>query len=143
MKIENQLTNLELSRKLEKLGVKQESLWWWIDGHLKVIDGRNTTVEPYILLDSEMEELKSREPIVMGYYSAFTVAELGEMLPERYSTVKQFGKYRCFKIQNGDENGRFTAQISDDAKTEANARAKMLIYLIENGLLKEEIKKEL
>ena len=30
MKLENQVTNLELSKKLDKLGVKQESLWMWV-----------------------------------------------------------------------------------------------------------------
>ena len=34
MKLENQVTNLELSRKLKELGVKQESLFWWVRGEM-------------------------------------------------------------------------------------------------------------
>ena len=30
MKLQNQVCSLELSKKLKELGVKQESLWYWI-----------------------------------------------------------------------------------------------------------------
>jgi hypothetical protein len=60
--------------------------------------------------------------------AAFTVAELGEMLPETYySGSNQFGSYWCSTVNVTDRT--FVAD------TEADARAKMLIYLVENKLI--------
>jgi len=112
MKLENQVCSLELAKQLKELGVKQESLfWWWNDG-----------IYHYTLLDGvEIEDA----------ISAFTVAELGEMLPNDFiSGTDSWGHYCCWSESN--------VIIVDDvfnADTEANARAKMLIYLLENNLL--------
>ena len=66
--------------------------------------------------------------------AAFTVAELGEMLPPYFCSVdaKAIYKWTCCKWSHGE--------ISDDipttyADTEADARAKMLSYLIENDFI--------
>lgn len=67
-------------------------------------------------------------------YSAFTVAELGEMLPEMYiHTDKKDNGYWNIRYQN--PNGGMSDYIIGGA-TEADARAKMLIYLLENKLIK-------
>jgi hypothetical protein len=79
-------------------------------------------------------------------WSAFTVAELGEMLPEEInkplssgrvraanhwlSFGKYYGRHRCSYIA-----GKHTSGLNEWADTEADARAKMLIYLIENKLV--------
>lgn len=73
--------------------------------------------------------------------SAFTVAELGEMLPSKI----QNEWLRCIKATNNagiDWKIRYAAvgfeldySLQFNEKTEANARAKMLIYLIENNLI--------
>ena len=123
MELENQVCSLELSKKLKELGVKQESLWYW-----------NSKNE----LRSQNNFLEDEGKFVA---SAFTVAELGEMLP---CEIEQ--KYlSCYRVHilagTTDEkyewecgyreviNGKFFI-----ANTEANARAKMLIYLIENKI---------
>ena len=31
MKLEDQVSSLKPSKKLKELGVKQESLWWWLE----------------------------------------------------------------------------------------------------------------
>src|SRR5437868_5642219 len=76
MKLEDQVTNLELSKRLKELGVKQESLFWW---------------EFYISGDPELKRAGEQECIEgesepwypsKDCISAFTVAELGEMLPK-------------------------------------------------------------
>ena len=30
MQLEQQVCNLELSKRLKELGAKQDSLWWWV-----------------------------------------------------------------------------------------------------------------
>ena len=59
------------------------------------------------------------------YYAAFTVAVLGEMLPEGYGSFRNPYGWVC----DSDEDP------SEMADTEADARAKMLIYLIEKHLV--------
>ncbi|HCU01459.1 TPA: hypothetical protein DIC62_01510 [Candidatus Nomurabacteria bacterium] len=128
MKNENQVSSLVPSKQLKDLGVKQESIWVYVD-----------TPRGYNLIlnrpDSDIFKC-SREQI-----SAFTVAELGEMLAK-------YNKNRDFVVTNFDneEDFEWICQIqrfdSDDyigetfyAESEADARAKMLIYLIKNKLV--------
>ena len=81
MKLEQQVTSLELSKKLKELGVKQEGLFLWTldesydkEGTLLMKDGHGH----YSLLD----EFCSYSFNKYNYNcSAFTVAELGELLP--------------------------------------------------------------
>jgi hypothetical protein len=61
MELEKQICSLELAKKLKELGVKQDSLFWWVNGR-----GRMELHDKHTDSDS---------------VSAFTVAELGEMLP--------------------------------------------------------------
>ena len=147
MKLENQVTSLELSKLLQELGVKQKSLFIW------ALNYDNETVLPVLYQtkygcyaqDGSMVNLNNIK--VLKWYSAFTVAELGEMLPVRdylsegivkdkedlasWSTFKSDGKWHC----------HLTWRYSRDkveaikADTEADARAKMLIYLLENNLI--------
>ena len=128
MKLEKQVVSLELSKKLKELGVKQDSLFYWHTnkhGHPEFI--RQTKENEGSLTDLET-------------HSAFTVAELGEMLP--------FGAKSYVGSHSNDLKVIIWVteyhSVSDDwecgdekfAKTEADARAKMLIYLIENKLIK-------
>lgn len=116
MKIEDQVCSVELAKRLKELGVKQESAFYW-----DIID-KNCVFSGY----GNVKENNLR-----NWCSAFTVAELGEMLPSQYLS--------CFR----DETGWFGYNISPTKEwkemypctTEANARAKMLIYLIENKIM--------
>lgn len=60
MKLENQVCSLELAKRLKELGVKQDSLWVWVDRL------NNSTV----CLSQQVQKL-------IPIYSAFTVSELG------------------------------------------------------------------
>src|SRR5437016_1173186 len=75
MKIEEQVTSLDLSKKLKELGVKQESAFYWEDSVFT--DGMQ-------LKSKERATLKGSHEI----YSAFTVAELGETLPAGITAAK-------------------------------------------------------
>ncbi len=67
MKLEDQLVSLELSMKLKKLGVKQESLWYWYEDETLVIPCR----QGGIIMDKDARD---------NSYSAFTVVELGKII---------------------------------------------------------------
>ena len=117
MDLKDQVVNLELSKKLKELGVKQKSLWWWTD-YKQNGDYRLN----YNLGIASTHSLS---------ISAFTVAELGEMLPNRILSSNNWednGKWRTQDFMEPAKN-----QEMQYADTEANARAKMLIYLIESG----------
>jgi len=128
MKLEKQVCSLKLAKKLKELGVKQESLFYWWRCYADESDKEiwNLDYGKYY-----------KEDGMEGMCSAFTVAELGEMLPESidnedglwekiWSARTQFGEWR---IALGESH-------FEKAKTEAEARAKMLIYLINNKLIK-------
>jgi hypothetical protein len=121
MTLEQQVCSIELARKLRELGVKQTSFFYW-----KTRD-----------LGSSRPHLVARNsPFVISQgiiqASAFTVAELGEMLPKEYRSHKSFEPQPASDeiwVIDGKADGLFYAA------TEADARAKMLVYLIENKLI--------
>lgn len=120
MNIEQQVVSLELAKKMKELGFPQESLFKW---HSKINDdGKNVHTE---LVYFPTEQMKQD-------YSAYTVAELGEILkeidhPVPYWCSQQLVKSWCmFKNKEA-----YDIQEAN----EANARAKCLIYLAENNLI--------
>lgn len=71
---------------------------------------------------------------------AFTVAELGEMLPPGYGSHKVSDITHVTEFQSTFDEAEYSCtspykEPYQVAKTEADARAKMLIYLIENKLI--------
>ena len=68
MELEKQVCNLELAQKLKKLGVKQESLFYWRSNAIGKPNG-----EPYYLADNHVG--------FTHYMSAFTVGELLHLMP--------------------------------------------------------------
>lgn len=138
MKLEEQVCSLELAKKLKELGVEQDSLFYW--------NGSESRGGIKLRLEKDISAIGW----MCENYSAFTVAELGEMLP--HAVLVKSGMYFLSQSQllNGHnyndkrlffeitysnyEAGAITLPIQEE--TEADARAKMLIYLIENDLLK-------
>lgn len=129
MKLEQQVTSKEISQRLKELGVKQESLFYW----------------------TNTDELLF-QPLMPNRYvecSAFTVAELGEMLPHRKKwNENQTGKWsndwmlheRLTLSVHGSHYILFYQGDNDEIfhwsdEWEANARGKMLIFLLENNLI--------
>jgi len=118
MKLENQVVSLELAKKLKELGVKQESLWYW--------KSRSYNGVVKSILVEGIEELNNRA----GFYSAFTASELGEIMKNIDWDLPYYANNSWWAYGKNQD----TPDIEE--KTEANARAKMLIYLIENNLNK-------
>jgi hypothetical protein len=74
MELSKQVVSLDLAQRLKELGVKQESLFYWIQEDTVKEGPLYHVVDLYGVSDSKRRYIN----IVA---SAFTVAELGEMLP--------------------------------------------------------------
>lgn len=122
MKLEKQVCSLELAKRLMELGVRQDSLWWWVklnsEGYWRIQSGSNYIGQPMI--------------------SAFTVAELGGMLAELkeewipHDGVKLPTYYICQvgKGNGWDVDSPYKTLVASDK--EADARAKLLAFWVEN-----------
>ena len=121
MKLEKQVCSLELAKQLKELGVTQESLWVW-----EFADG----------VPSNLNAAASSGSNVYAY----SAAELGGMLPceidddwLRCIKSRQDGN-AIWKIRYAPVGGESEYSHQENAETEADARAKMLIYLLENKI---------
>lgn len=130
MKLEQQVTSLEISKKLKELGIKQKSLFSYCQ-HIDNPDG------------GEFFQLELSEDdcdLSVDGVSAFTAAELGEILPAMINNQKDFlyvwkddaDRWRVDYTQWGMQKMAYMIEKED---TLANAMGKMLIYLLENNLL--------
>lgn len=133
MKTEKQVTSFEISKRIKELGVVSKSILAW-DEDGKLTSGYFGSPQP--------EEYNKYDNRV----SAFTVAELGEMLPTRIDAKSKKDSRRHISYFLTYEAGGCAAyyahhmdiyqvlcNVSDD--TEADTRGKMLIYLLENKLI--------
>ncbi len=129
IRLEDIVTSLELSNKLKDLGVKQESIFCY---------------ERNWIGDNWHYRIRTSH----GYHglAAFTSEELGKLLP---SVIKTSGyeyhltiyKYLLWCITYTPfEEERLLMEQPIKAQTETEAKAKMLIYLIENKLITLEEK---
>lgn len=129
MKLEDQVCSLELAKRIKELGVKQESQFYWFKNNIEgyPLKGRGDLIGYY------PEAIKER------FTSAFTCSELGEMLSLTIG-LEHRARLTCRKGMTewlvGYGKVREDFQIDVGAKTLADALAKMLIYLIEQGLVK-------
>lgn len=125
MKLENQVCSLELSKRLKELGVKQKSYFIWA----------NNNLIPRI----SMMELDKHELFETHICAAFTVAELGEMLPASLSNEdilfisKGPDFYNAYYNHNiyGLSYYGFICKYT----TFANCLADLLLSLLENKLM--------
>lgn len=137
MKLEEQVCSLELAKRLKELGVKQESYLSWAHVTERVhqsSDGERTEYVEEFGEDCKLIESGSALWNGVPSYSAFTVAELGEMLPETINDGRFFASSRDLDNRWGASYGGRNYLITH-ADTEADARAVMLVYLLENNLL--------
>jgi len=86
------------------------------------------------------EELRSKLIELGVPRSKHDIVSLGEMLPSWVYTTKDDGTNKSFTSWYGDENTPNEIDVDGDnniqhAETEADARAKMLIWLIEEGYM--------
>jgi hypothetical protein len=135
MELEKQVCSLELAKRLKELGVKQESIFTWVKW-LDFGDAGKFYPSGDVLAYKDDALFKSGKK--GEFYAAFTVAELGEMLRVKCCVdgkfqMPQFYLPECVWLHylpDGDED-----DVEIASPTEADARAKMLIYLLENKLI--------
>jgi len=123
MKKEKQVVSLELAKRLKKLGVKQNSQWYWEIRIFQLAPDWMKNTPDAQLMECDYEKKEDWKHYKFEYYSTFTVAELGEILPYYVHSYKEDARSGRWCCDEGDK------QCFSD--TEANARAKMLIYLVE------------
>lgn len=117
-------TSYLLSSRLYDLGVRAETCFYWdIE---QCLDMPNREFRKMI-----QEDTIFRLP-------AYTASELGEILPSRLNMERFF---YCWKDDRNmwrvhyTQWGQLTPYMIEKFNSEADARAKMLIYLIENKLI--------
>ena len=128
MELEQQVCSLEPSKQLKDSGFTQDSLFMYAVANdsddVPALNFRRSFVLRYKYLD---------------YISAPASAELGEVLPEdfvyrgelvSFYTIKRAGMWEV-----GYKCGNDFAVIFEEEETEADARAKLLINLLENNLV--------
>lgn len=130
--MKNKVTSLELSKKLKDLGVKQESAFYWVSQTIPSQD-----------YNFEVQTKEYSEEWGMVKHSAFLSCELGEMLPDEVEIKEESyfmeygiafrGGWQIYLRQNGSTG--YQERYSFEAETEAEARGKMLVYLLENNLI--------
>lgn len=132
MLLSYQVTNKKISQSLKDLGVPQDSMFYWQKGE--------------ILYTPERSE---------DEVSAFTVSELGELLPtvlywNREMNIIEKDWMEDSMIQQNlwhesgkDSDGKYQSNYGSDgiayikfeSDTEANARGEMIAYLRKNNLI--------
>lgn len=126
MKFENQVVSLELAKKLKDLGVKQDSLFYWGESFT------NNGDKEFNIYFNSVQACN-----ILDEYSAFTVAELGEMLPEHvnyyFLQYKENYKWVITFSEHAEIYRKYRMEFK--GQNEADVRAQMLIYLIENKLM--------
>jgi len=123
---EKEVANLELSKRLKELGFPQNREgWYWIKTTYPVkwilaimLDGIWLSVKNYIIIKDEVIEEIVKAP---------TNSELGKWLPEGFHEFKLDNRFWIKDKQDYDY------LVNDDI--EVNARAKMAIWLRENGYI--------
>lgn len=149
MNIENHVCSFDQSIMLAELGVHQKSIWYWEKMREPVMEGCATKrVQLYANVGHPIPK-----GVVESVYSAFTVSELGLMMPEEFVHYFDFPGYvipeskeylirfkTWFYNEDGkrifgcryDYNGNINIASKSFLGSEAEARAGLLIYLLAN-----------
>jgi hypothetical protein len=125
MKLDEQVTSLELSKRLRALGAPQTSVFFWVE--TKKGDANPLLVGPNAVDIPDAD-----------FYSAFTVAELGAMIPYSFvSERRASGRWECGQRYHLEVEGSSPRHPFADVtevffgNTEVEVRAKTLIFVLE------------
>lgn len=135
MTIEQQVCSLEIAKRLKGLGCKQDAYWMW--RHFLPDEGKSVVVPTDWQIRENNHYRKANRPDIQrrfdeenAFYSAYTVAELGNFLKKVDEPLPYYANRYWYHYEGETMVG--------GTRTEADARGKMLIHLIENELVKPE-----
>jgi hypothetical protein len=127
MNIKNQVIDLLIAKKLKKIGIEQDSLWYWV----KRYDVVNDKLKWGLFL-------KDTGDVVNEHISAFTASELSQMLPACHSDIGgkyeltlryDYGKwYGCYEKDGNRGNFQLSNETVEDEYL-TNCLAKLLIFI--------------
>lgn len=143
MKIENQFANPEQCKRLKELGIVQEGHFSWLwNPHSNTHDLSMHTVEACELIaKSHYKSKEWNERVEKGIFSAWSVAEISQMLPDlletrnkQYELViikEEHNTWLCRYVRGNNilDVHPFVEPIAK--KTLAEVLAEMLIHLFE------------
>jgi hypothetical protein len=132
MQLYKQVCTLAQSARLVELGVNIEPFLWWVQERAYPDNCNVLTAE---------HKPKGIDIDAFIILPAYTVAELGEMLPIEYGTLPDEypeKEQRIYYAVKSSRFGDYNQHLPVDFETEAEARAAMLIHLLEQGVLKPE-----
>ncbi len=149
MRIELQVCRLESAKRLKELGIKQASFFKWTNEHESYNGGYECTSTYKVYTRGQFSAGDSRT------FAAFTVAELGILLPPFFPTFVhdnfRFSHCENYRVDtfplldSGEEHEQTPAHIINKELVpiqagghEAESRALTLIYLLENKFITAE-----
>lgn len=127
MTLDQQVTSLELSKRLKALGATQTSLFYWVEN-------KQGGANPW-LVGPDAVDIPDAD-----FYAAFTVAELGAIMPYCFvSERRASGRWECGQRYRLEVEGKVPRHEFADVSevffgdTEVEVRAKMLIFILEQA----------
>jgi hypothetical protein len=144
MKLENQYATIDQCKRLKELGIIQEGQFSWVYSNSESNHELyfNKVVAIDLLAQANLDNKLWQRIINEGIFSAWSVAELGELLPDKF----QYQLSECFvdSVKFCKEhrwiagihtvwahNNPVVAKKYFPGNNEAQIRAEVLIYLIE------------
>jgi len=128
MQIEKQVCTLEQAKRLKELGVEQCGNFTWIydTSNFDFALSHRTVEEVELLRKSNLKSKEWQLKEEKEFYSAFTCAELGELLPDEANTFRIKGKWYSDAVETDMPGG-------GKHEHEAWERADLLILLLEQS----------
>jgi len=133
MKIENQVCTLDQANKIKELGIEQHSLFSFMAYGSEFKGDEKPCFNNYYKADSSS----------FLWASAFTCAELGIIIPDGFTLsevtahIEPHKQWICGRVIAEEED--YDYDFCEFGATEAQARANMLIYLLETDKTTAEI----
>ena len=131
------LTSLELSKKLKAIGVPESSEFYWGRTWGECVDGQPDASSAPVQYELTQTKTRSQELWGDGAVSAFLSSELGELFPNGMRLLIQssfcLGTWSVELLEI--KTLRERKHLIQSRISEAEARGKMLKYLVEHGLI--------